>query len=72
MNLLIESESTLAVKCVNNRGICPLKLLNVFNLIDYYKVETNGLSFLHIYRASNSFAHSLAKQGALGIITSRC
>ena len=61
--LVIESDSMVAVLWVKNVGSRPWKLWKVFNEIDNCINVIKKVSFFNIYREANAFADSLAKMG---------
>lgn len=67
-NVLIESDSTLAVGWVNNSSNRPWKLVNALNQIDTLMVEVECSGVGHIYREANSIADELAKSGHSRVI----
>lgn len=61
--LLIESDSSLAVGWVKCRDNRPWKVINELNLIDSLIQEVGCLGVSHILREGNSMADFLAKAG---------
>ncbi|XP_057452783.1 uncharacterized protein LOC130744629 [Lotus japonicus] len=61
--VLIESDSTLAVGWVNRRSLRPWKLLSDLHVIDLLKPEVECVDVYHVYREVNVQADFLAKSG---------
>ena len=49
-NVLLESDSSLAVGWVNSNRNRPPKLINILNEIDWLRSDGNVISIVHIYR----------------------
>lgn len=62
-NILIESDSTVAVGWVMSKANRPWRLSNELNHIDFLIQEVNCVEVRHIYRESNVKADFLAKEG---------
>lgn len=62
-NVIIESDSTLAVGWVMNNSNRPWKLLSDINQIDHLMFEVNCTRVFHIFREANTIVHNLAKEG---------
>ncbi|XP_057452115.1 uncharacterized protein LOC130743918 [Lotus japonicus] len=62
-NVMVESDSTLAVGWVITKSNRPWKLLNDINQIDHLISEVNCTRAFHIFREANTIADSLAKEG---------
>ena len=62
-NILVESDSSLAVGWVNCRSNRPSKLINTLNEIDWMRKEMNVVSISHVLRERNKEADVLAKDG---------
>lgn len=62
-DVIIESDSSLAVGWVERKQNRPWKLLGELNLIDRYMLEVNCVGVLHIFWEANSDADELAKSG---------
>ncbi|XP_057419024.1 uncharacterized protein LOC130713256 [Lotus japonicus] len=63
-NIIIESDSSLAVGWVNCRRNRPWKLRGILNQIDILIPLVNCLEIRHIFREANSEADALAKRGS--------
>ncbi|XP_057444743.1 uncharacterized protein LOC130736986 [Lotus japonicus] len=66
--LVIESDSTLAVGWVANRGRRPWKLFQILSKIDHLMQLVNCLSVTHVLRECNGVADILAKSGRDGSV----
>lgn len=55
-NVLIESDSTLAVGWVSNKQNRPWKLLNELHMIDMLMVDVGCVGVVHIFREANDVA----------------
>src|ERR1044072_7192116 len=64
-NLIIECDSSTVVGWVNNSVSRPANLLNVLNQIDFLSTEVNYIEIRHIFRESNVYADSLAKEACM-------
>lgn len=62
-NIVIESDSTLALGWVLSQERRPFTLLNDLNHIDYLARQVNCLGFHHVFREANDEADKLAKEG---------
>lgn len=62
-NVILESDSTIAIGWVLSRDKRPWKLLNELNQIDYLLHEVNCLEVRHTFREANSEADLLANTG---------
>lgn len=63
LNIVIESDSTLAIGWVKNGENRPWKHLNDFHTIDFLRVDVNCVDIVHVYREGNDKADDLAKEG---------
>lgn len=63
-NIIIESDSTVAVNWVASRENRPWRLSNELNHIDFLISETNCVEVRHVYREGNAMADFLAKEGS--------
>ena len=63
-NVVLESDSMVAVSWVNNKKNRPWKLQNYLNHIDHLAKEVNCLQIKHVMREANVLADYLAKRGS--------
>lgn len=61
--VLVESDSSLAVGWANCKSNRPLALLNDLNAIDWLQREVGCVGVCHIFREANVEADELAKSG---------
>lgn len=61
--VLVESDSSIAVGWVNCKVNRPLGLLNDLNAIDWLSKEVGCIGVFHIFREANGEADELAKSG---------
>ena len=62
-NVVVESDSTVAVSWVNKKKGRPWKLQSTLNQIDLLLEEVNCLQVKHVLREGNTIADFLAKRG---------
>ncbi|XVF65299.1 hypothetical protein PTKIN_Ptkin09bG0237200 [Pterospermum kingtungense] len=62
-NLIIESDSTNAVKWVLNPGTVPWQVRCIILQIEFFKTKVQNWSIVHTHREANDVADNLAKDG---------